>query len=232
MYTPYAASHARKKKKEMCMWCVLWHACVTYLTYTDGSMSHVSYIWHTWVMSFTYDTNESCLLHMTYMSHVPYIWHTWVMSLTYDIHESCLLQMVPWVMSLTYDIHECDVYSDTHVWHILQHIHIYYIWVMSPLYESCLLYMSHVSSIWVMSRVTYLTTHSYLTNKHKRKHSGSSLDDLRLVTQQVRMRVCVGGSVLACEKSEKRNSLWNLWNLWNLLYDLTTALTWKIFFSF
>jgi hypothetical protein len=29
--------------------------------------------------------------------------------------------------------------------------HVSYLWVMSPLYESCLLYMSHVSSVWVMS---------------------------------------------------------------------------------
>jgi hypothetical protein len=31
--------------------------------------------------------------------------------------------------------------------------HVSYMWVISPTYESCLLYRSHVSYIWVMSRI-------------------------------------------------------------------------------
>ena len=38
-------------------------------------------------MPLLYDTHESCLFYMTHMSHVSSIWHTWVMSLLYDTHD-------------------------------------------------------------------------------------------------------------------------------------------------
>ena len=146
-----------------------WHEwCITY-------MSHVSYIWHTWVMSLTYDMHESCLLHMTYMSHVSYIWHTWVTSLTYDTHESCLIQeWQPWCAYFLLPRHTFSKVRSKVIWyrknsraltfqnfsHACMYMlsivcyKVWHTWVMSLTYdihESCLLhmtYMSHVSYIW------------------------------------------------------------------------------------
>jgi hypothetical protein len=114
-------------------------------------------------------------VHMTYVSHVSYIWHTSVMSAIYDIYESCLLynfddSYITYMSRVSYIILTTHVSYISHIWVVSP---VYFWRLMSPIYhiyESCLLYIFDDSCLLYMtymSRVFYifLTTHvSYISH--------------------------------------------------------------------
>jgi len=137
--------------------------------------SNVSYIQ---VMSHIY---ESCVI---YLSDISYIW---VMSHTY---ESCLTYTSQvshvWVMSPIYEaypLHMSHVYCTCSVMRFVTS-HVSYVQVTSHMHEPCLIYIIHISYMWVMSTTSRTAWHC-MRSRHDSHDSSFIFLRLTLATNHV-----------------------------------------------